>query len=201
MRFLGGARDSHGGARDFHGGDRHPRRGGHGGGCFSRGGSRGNARTNHGGPRRDYRSYVSSHQPIIAVPSASQPPPSAVEPPKNKNSPVKDGVSFADIARISPPQENPTLKRRRSPEHEEVCKHCLRPGHKVEDCHHQLTCRCCSGVGHFAARCPLKHTPPGSLTVNPSLQRNLPLPKPLLHVPVTRSTSEIHSLRVSLPIS
>lgn len=110
MRFLGGSRDSyggvresHGGARESHGGARPSQGGARGGARFSHGGARGDARQSHGGFRRDSRSSSPLRQNSISDELLiSQPQPQVFEPPKNKNSPVKDGVSFADVARLSP---------------------------------------------------------------------------------------------------
>lgn len=124
MRFLGGARHPHGGAR--------------GGAQKSLGGSRGGARPFHGDFRRDLRPSSTHHLPIDGASTDPSPQPQEVRPSSIKNSPVKDGVSFAEVVRNSPPSENPlpSLKRRRPPENKEVCKRCLRSGHKVEDCRH-----------------------------------------------------------------
>lgn len=176
MRFLGGAREPHGGS---HGGARLSR----GGARHSHSGSRGGARQSFDGARRDFRASVTHHR----ADNASHP--QADTSLKNKNSPVKDDITFADVARISPPPEssNPppssSLKRCRSPENEEVCKHCLRYGHKIEDFRHQLTCRRCSGIGHFATRCPLKHSQSTTPREHLSLKKPSPPTKPLLHIP------------------
>lgn len=137
------------------------------------------------------------------------------ETPVTRNSSVKDGVSLAEVVRSSPLQCHPqslsssktssSFKRRRSPDSGEVCKRCLRSGHKVDGCRHQLTCWRCSGIGHFAVRCPLR-SPPRASTASekapPSYKKqsltNATSLKPLIHVPARPSSS---SFKVSLPIS
>ncbi|KAH7666770.1 Zinc finger CCHC-type protein [Dioscorea alata] len=190
MRFLGGDREPHGGSRRPYGGGRGGRR-------F--------------GARKDSRPFSPHHSRSLKETSPINPS-SSLENAQNpkKNSPVKDGVSFAEVVRSSPPTAVvPTssgcssLKRHRSPELEVTCKRCLRPGHAVEDCRHQLTCRRCNGVGHFAARCPLKYSNPKSSEKPGPRKAKTPqfTPKPLLHIPVPRPNPETRSLRVSLPIT
>ncbi|KAH7674576.1 Zinc finger CCHC-type protein [Dioscorea alata] len=87
-----------------------------------------------------------------------------------------------------------SLKHGRSPESNEVCKRCLIPGHKIDECRHQLTCRRCFGIGHCVERCPLK-----SPQTDHSKGKRLPM-KPLLHVPVHRPSPSTSLLRVLLPI-
>lgn len=106
---------------------------------------------------------------------------------------------------LSSTRPSSSVKRRQSPDSGEVCKRCLCPGHNVGDCRHQLTCRRCSGIGHFDVCCPLGTPPQASSsfkkvlpsTKKHSFTKDNPL-KPLFHVPVHPSSS---SFRVSLPIS
>ncbi|KAH7690318.1 Retroviral ribonuclease H protein [Dioscorea alata] len=189
MRFLGGDRDPHGGPRRSHG--------------EGRGGRRLGARIGH-------RSSFSLPRPPKESSPRNIAPPQENFPLLNKNSPVKDGVSYSDVVRTSPPSAAApsssgatSLKHRRSPENDVSCKRCLRPGHSVDECRHQLTCRRCSGVGHYAARCPLKpstHFPPEKPAPRKS-KSPLFVQKPLLHVHAPRPKPESNSLRVSLPIT
>lgn len=190
MRFLGSSRDSSFGSRNGSGSYRH-----------SRGGARGGS---HGSSRRFSRPSVHSSTSSFSQP---QKPPDLQA---SKASPVREGTSYADVARNPPPSEPPSssiqasLKRRRSPDSGDFCKKCLRSGHKLEDCRYQLTCKRCSGVGHFAIRCPLRTPLPRHDTKKSRVRSKLLSSgitselKPLLRVPVRSSPT---SLRVSLPIT
>lgn len=139
----------------------------------------------------------------------------------HKNSPVRDGVSFVDVIRSSPPEsslspsqrkespvKNSSLEHRRSPDSADACKRCLRTGHSANEYRHQLTCRRYCGAGHFAARYPLrplsknpKHASSQPNKTSPSMTVSLKPTRPLLHIPSYSSRSSSNSLRVSLPIS
>lgn len=157
MRFLDGAYEGYGGSRQSHGG--------------ARGGHRFSSRCGTCGGLRS-SSSSSRHSRSTSSPSPIPTSPTQVETPVTRNSPVKDGVSFAEVVQSSPLQCHPqslsssktssSFKRRRSPDSGEVCKRCLRSGHKVDGCRHQLTCWTYSGIGHFAIRCLLRSPPRAS---------------------------------------
>lgn len=193
MRFLSSTREDLGGFRQTHGG--------------ARGGFRNNSRRGARGGSHHFSSSSRQARPSSS-PSFRSPLSILAENPTHRNSPVKDGVSFAEVVRSSPPHSqaqtlSSTVKLRRSLGSGEICKHYLQPGHSVGECRHQLTCQRCSGVGHFAVRCPLRtphhdHPTPEKTLRNPkkhALAKDNPL-KSLLHVPARSSF-----LRVSLPIS
>lgn len=135
----------------------------------------------------------------------------------SKNSPVRDGVSFTEIVRSSPPQENTqplqskitkgqtsSLKRHGSSESVEVCKHCLRPGHKI-DVQASTDIQPMLRHGHFTARFPLKSPYSDPKKERARLKKPQPpaltTPKSLLHVPASRPSFAFPSLGVSLPIT
>lgn len=160
------------------------------------------------------RKPSSSHH--FSIPSTHSQP--LTENPISRNCPVREGITFAEVVWSSSPKENhpshqtnPTghstsLKHHCSPDNGEVCKRCLRPGHKVDDYRHQLTCRRCSSVGHFGIRCPLRTPPYPSFDSKEKMRSKKQSPlkvaalKPLLHVPAFSSRSSPSTIRVSLPI-
>lgn len=102
-----------------------------------------------------------------------------------------------------------TLKRHRSPKSIKRCKKFLLPGHNVQDCRHQLTCRWCSGAGHIATHCPF-NSPPERANISERGNRSRSKKyssdaRPLLQVPFytsknTHSPLESSLLRVFLHI-